>query len=261
MDVAVRREAESGYREVEKPVRESFRNRNQDGAVNTDKKPDNKTAHAAAEYDGNIRRSIPFYDLFHEATINVVASFLQEPENWVDIGCGTGTLVEKAYDLFPSTRFMLADPSAAMLDIARMKMAGKNRVTILDPVMAEDIALSGKADVISAIQSLHYLGEKRRGQSVRNCFNLLREGGIFVTFENIRPLTGQGTVIGKKTWQRYEMRAGKSEDEARKHIDRFGEEYFPITVEEHLNLLRGTGFSTVELLWYSCLQAGFYGVK
>jgi tRNA (cmo5U34)-methyltransferase len=38
-------------------------------------------------------------------------------------------------------------------------------------------------------------------------------------------------------------------------------EYFPITVEEHLDLLRNCGFGAVEMFWYSYMQAGFYCIK
>ena len=34
-----------------------------------------------------------------------------------------------------------------------------------------------------------------------------------------------------------------------------------MTVEEHLNLMRESGFRVVELLWFSNMQAGFWGMK
>ena len=55
------------------------------------------------------------------------------------------------------------------------------------------------------------------------------------------------------------MERGKSA--AASHIKRFGVEYFPVSIEEHLSLLRETGFKSVELLWFSYLQAGFYAIK
>jgi tRNA (cmo5U34)-methyltransferase len=48
---------------------------------------------------------------------------------------------------------------------------------------------------------------------------------------------------------------------AEKHTKRFNSEYFPITVKEHLELLKETGFQTVELFWRSHVQAGFYAIK
>jgi tRNA (cmo5U34)-methyltransferase len=54
---------------------------------------------------------------------------------------------------------------------------------------------------------------------------------------------------------------GKSQEEVDKHLARFGVEYFPITIEDHLKLLKETGFKNVELFWCSYMQAGFYGIK
>lgn len=222
---------------------------------------DNTTAHPAGEYDRNVRKSIPFYDQFHEATIKLVAACRCRPATWVDVGCGTGTFVERAYDAFPTAEFILADPSAAMLDVAAEKLKGKNQVRILEPVTAEKLDIPEETDVVSTIQSLHYLDADGRKRAIRNCFRLLKKGGIFVTFENIRPLTDRGTEIGKRNWQSYEVGAGKSMDEAQNHVQRFGVEFSPITIDEHLALLREAGFGVVEMLWYSCVQAGFYGIK
>ncbi len=222
---------------------------------------DNATAHSSSDYDKSVRKSIPFYDQFHEATINIVASYKKDPLVWIDVGCGTGTFVERAYDVFPTTAFVLADPSPAMLAFAANKLNGKDRVTIIKPIAAEGLHLPEQADVVSAIQSLHYLDAHQRKKALKNCFRLLRTGGIFVTFENIRPLTEKGIEVGKSNWKRYQVKAGKSLEDAEKHVERFGVEFFPITIEEHLRLLRDAGFSVVELLWYSYVQAGFYCIK
>jgi tRNA (cmo5U34)-methyltransferase len=222
---------------------------------------DNLTAHSASSYDDHVRESIPNYDAFHVETINLVAAYLRSPGLWLDTGCGTGTLVLKAYSQFPNTRFILADPSLSMLELAKLKLAGKERASILSPIETRHLDLLEKADVITAIQAHHYGGPDDRRASTRKCFDLLAQDGIFITFENIRPLTDAGTEIGKKYWQRYQERAGKSQEEARRHLNRFGKEYRPITVEEHLDLLRACSFKVVEILWYSYLQAGFYCIK
>jgi tRNA (cmo5U34)-methyltransferase len=225
------------------------------------KRLDNTTAHPAGDYDRNIRKSIPLYDHFHEATIDLVSIVLPRPQVWVDVGCGTGTLVEKALCTFPTTEFIISDASAAMLELATEKLKGRDRVRVLEPVIAEELRFPKPADVVTAIQSLHYLNAERRKMAVMNCFRQMQKGGVFVTFENIRPLSDKGVEIGKEYWQRSEVKAGKSEEEARKHVHRLGVEFFPITIEEHLKLLREVRFETVEMLWYSYVQAGFYCIK
>ena len=57
------------------------------------------------------------------------------------------------------------------------------------------------------------------------------------------------------------MEHGKSDQEAEKHIKRRGKEVFPITVNEHIKLLKDTGFKSAEILWMSYLQAGFWAIK
>ena len=224
---------------------------------------DNATAHPASEYDRNIRTSIPCYDAFHDAVIDTVSASGVDPRVWVDVGCGTGTLAEKALARFPSTAYYLCDPSAAMLEVARQRLDGRDGVTIFPPVDAKgaDIGNGRPADVVTAIQCLHYQDPESRKASIANCHRLLRDGGLFVTFENIRPLTDRGAEIGKRRWRSFQERAGRSPAEAERHLARFDVEYFPITAEQYLRVLRDVGFRSVEILWYSYMQAGFYGIR
>jgi tRNA (cmo5U34)-methyltransferase len=222
---------------------------------------DTFTAHSALEYDRQIKTTIPYYDNFHEETIHIIKASGIKPGLWFDTGCGTGTLIDKAYYIFPETRFVLADPSASMLDCARQKLKGKSRVSFLEPVATREAFIAEKADIVTAVQSHHYLKPELRMHSVENCFSLLKPEGIFITFENIKPMTGRGLEIGKQYWKNFQVLNGKTTEEAEKHLGRFGVEYFPLTVEEHLSMLRGSGFASVELIWYSYMQAGFIAVK
>ncbi len=121
--------------------------------------------------------------------------------------------------------------------------------------------LQENPDIITAIQCHHYLSREGRAKATRVCCDLLKEGGVYITFENIRPLTEDGTAIGKQHWINFQLSHGRNEKEIQKHLERFDTEYFPITIEEHLELLRVAGFKTVELFWYSYVQAGFYCIK
>jgi tRNA (cmo5U34)-methyltransferase len=223
---------------------------------------DNATPHTASTYDTQVPKTIPYYDNFHEETLNLIKAMHLQPKNWLDTGCGTGTLAEKALKQFPSTRFVLVDPSPQMLKEAKEKLAGYANVTFLEAAPTQKLsALKEKFDVITAIQSHHYSTVPQRAEATKVCFNLLSPKGVYVTFENIHPFTEQGTSIGLENWKSRQIQAGREPKTAEEHMKRFGVEYFPITVEEHLALLRKTGFSAVELLWYSVMQAGFYCVK
>jgi tRNA (cmo5U34)-methyltransferase len=225
----------------------------------------NATPHLPEDFDVRISGVLPYYSHFHQETINFVKSLSFNPIIWLDTGCGTGYLVDKAMEEFPATRFLLLDPSEGMLDQARKKLSfyPAERLEFLKASPTQEFSqeLEEKPDIITAIQCHHYLTREGRARATGVCYNLLKEGGVYVTFENIRPLTEEGILAGKRYWRNFQLAHGRTEEEVKEHLERFDTEYFPITVEEHLKLLRGTGFRTVELFWYSYMQAGFYCIK
>jgi tRNA (cmo5U34)-methyltransferase len=223
---------------------------------------DNKTAHASSEYDSGIDKTIPYYRAFHAETLRVVEARHPSPRAWLDTGCGNGTLVREASARFPDTEFFLSDPSAEMLGLAVAKNEGAKVQAIGSwPSEAIPAEYDGRFDVVTAIQAHHYLDRDARAAAARRCRDLLKPGGVYITFENTRPLTADGEALFKEYWRRFQVDAGKTEEAAKRHMDRYGVEYFPITVPEHIECLHAAGFSAVELLWYSYMQSGYLCIK
>lgn len=226
---------------------------------------DNSTPYNASDYEREVFRTIPFYRFFHTETIDLVRTLLPDPSVWLDTGCGTGYLAEQALPLLPKTRFLLADPAPAMLDRARFRLSRfpSDRIGFLGTLATEELAgaVPETPRVISAIQCHHYGGDEARRRATDVCFRLLEKGGLYVTFENIRPATLRGVEIGLDRWSNFQTEAGRSQEAVDEHRARFGKNYFPITVAQHLELLKSAGFSTVEIFWLSQMQAGFYAIK
>ncbi|UWG97230.1 class I SAM-dependent methyltransferase [Dehalobacter sp. DCM] len=223
---------------------------------------DNKTSQPAHKYDANINKTIPFYSGILEQTIDLIKVVKAQPANWLDTGCGTGNLIEKATPEFLNCRFVLADPSDEMLKISRRKLYG-TKISDIEYIQAgsEDLTCSNNEfDVITAILSHHYL-DKMRNKASQNCFRMLKTGGVYVTVETIRPQSDNGLSIGLERWRSAQLKQGKSPEEVNKHLSRYGVEIFPITIESHLKLLKEIGFTAVEVFWVSVMQAGFYAIK
>ena len=83
----------------------------------------NSTPHLPEDFDARISGVLPYYSSFHQETINFVKSLPSSPKIWMDTGCGTGSLVNKAIEEFPATKFLLLDPSEGMLNQAREKLS------------------------------------------------------------------------------------------------------------------------------------------
>lgn len=227
---------------------------------------DNSTPYNASVYDEHVRSTIPFYEVIHRETIDLVKTAKPDVGCWLDAGCGTGYLVEMALPLFPETRFILADPSEGMLQEAVKRLQGTSgeRVEFLPPVPNEQLAAWGeslKPQVVTSVLCHHYLQPAQRREAVQACYRILEDGGVFITFENFDPGTTVGTRIALERWKRFQIEQGRSVSAVGEHKLRFKTKYFPITISEHIDLLRSVGFLAAEIFWVSQMQAGFYAIK
>jgi tRNA (cmo5U34)-methyltransferase len=221
---------------------------------------DNTTSHRAVDYEAEVVRTIPFHGEILDQAIDAALSVQARPARWVDTGCGPGRLVEKARAVC-AAEFSLADPSPAMLAIARARHPDIPAARCYE-ARSDGLPDAGPFDVITAIQCHHYYDDEAgRARALARCFALLAPGGVFVTFENVRAATPEGEAIARTRWRAWLLRQGRSEQAAEAQLAREGTHFFPIRVDRHELLLRSAGFATIELIWRAYGQAGFLCVK
>ena len=220
---------------------------------------DNKSAYNAKIYDEHIINVLPYYTEYSAQVIDLVRNMGKADPKWLDTGCGTGTLVCRAREVFPDASFTLCDPSPKMLDEAKEKLQGGN--IVFNNISSSELEYDSEFDVLTAIQCHHYYSFEEREEATRRCYNALRESGIYITFENIRMSTDASDNIALDRWVTFLREHGNSEEEVQMQLDRRGVETHPITIEQHLEILKRSGFSSVNLLWASYLQAGFWAIK
>ncbi len=220
---------------------------------------DNRSAYDSNIYDEHIVNVLPYYREYHGQIIDLVRAYKQDTIDWLDTGCGTGTLALRVLEKEQNVRFTLCDPSEKMLNEAEKKLGDKNIRFI--KAASHEFDFNSEYDVITAVQSHHYYKPDERAKAVSNCYRALRDGGIFITFENIRMSSENSDAIAMKRWVNFLREHGNSEQDINMHIERRGVETFPITIEQHIALLKRTGFKSVDILWASYLQAGFVAIK
>lgn len=220
----------------------------------------NTTPLTASEYDNGIEKTVPYYSQFYNNVLDLVLSTGITSGSWLDTGCGTGALIEKAHSMFPDIQYTLCDPSDEMLMQARQNLSDIPGCEYINKG-SQELDYNSTFDIVTAIQSHHYLKRDERRTAVSKCYDALKDNGVLILFENTAPDTEKGKELVLDRWGRYQMMMGKSEEDTAKHLNRYNKSYFPITIDEHKQLLRETGFRTVEIFWLSYMQAGFYAVK
>lgn len=220
---------------------------------------DNKSAFNSNEYDRKIKQTLPYYNEFYEQVIELVKVFHNSAITWLDIGCGTGKMGSIALENIELEKLVFCDSSDEMIRIAKDRFQRFN--TEFSVCDIQNLEYTDEFDVITAIQVNHYLQMEERKIALQKCYKALKENGLFISFENFSPFTDVGKIVYLEKWKRYQIEQGKSFGESTKHIERYGKDYFPITLEEHLTLMRNIGFRAVEILWLSNIQVGFWGIK
>lgn len=219
----------------------------------------NKSAFGPSEYDRKIKQTLPYYDEFYKQVIDLVKIFQNSEVRWLDIGCGTGKMGSFAFENIELEKFVFCDSSDEMIRIAKERFRYSNaEFSVCD---VQNLTYTNEFHVITAIQVNHYLQTGERKTALKRCYEALKENGLFISFENFSPFTDIGKSVYLEKWKRYQMRQGKSQEESENHIERYGKDYFPITLEEHFKLMQNCGFQAVEILWLSNMQVGFWGIK
>jgi len=215
----------------------------------------------AKEYDLNVEKTVPFYSEYYRQTIDLVKSLPAKGGKWLDTGCGTGEFVSRVLRVFNTFEFILCDPSEAMVKESTKKLGREIHVKDIICCGSQQIHFQNEFDIITAIQCHHYLRHDDRVAATKNCCDALKNGGVFIFFENFAPNCEYARKIVLDRWRRYQKDHGRSDEEVADHISRYGKNYFPLTIDEHYTLLRNTGFSCMEIFWLSYMQVGLYAVK
>ncbi len=221
---------------------------------------DNKSAFIVNQYDDNIRKVIPFYDIIYSRIFEVIEMYFgNRVLSVLDTGCGTGTFGLEASETLNLSKLMLCDPSQKMLDEAKMKL--NTYSCEFNCIGSENLDYKEEFDLVTAIQSHHYFDKATRKRAVYNCFKALKPKGMFIYFENTAPNSEIGKEIMLKQLESFEFNAGRTAEEIKLHSERYDREFFPITINEHFDMLQKSEFQVYELFWHSYMQSGFYAIK
>ena len=110
-------------------------------------------------------------------------------EGWVlDLGCGSGLVAEMVLDRFPTVSLFGLDSSAAMLSLAKDRLARfGERVRLVegDLISLDRVDAPTKVAAAIAVQSLHHLDEAQYRGTVGWTFEHLGPGGWFFIIDRL----------------------------------------------------------------------------
>ncbi|MCM1162050.1 MAG: class I SAM-dependent methyltransferase [Roseburia sp.] len=219
----------------------------------------NSTPFDVAEYDEQIKRTLPFYEEMIQQVVDIVSVLNLQSLKWLDVGCGTGKMARTVLDYFNIQKMVCLDVDKEMLERAeRFCNAGKVEFLQCD---VKELPYQEMFNIVTAVQVNHYFKKKERIAAIKNCYDALEENGVYISFENFAPDSEEGKRLYLERWKQFQISNGKTEQEANSHIKRYGKNYFPMSIAESIRLLKDCGFHMVEVLWVSYMQVGILARK
>jgi len=165
----------------------------------------------------------------------------------LDLGTGDGRLLALLQAGRPEMLGVGLDFSELMLEAARRRFAGDERVELVEHNLAEPLPELGRFDVVVSSMAIHHLEHERKRSLYGEVLELLEPGGVFANFEHVASAT-----------HRLHLKFFAAIDEPLEHEDPSDR---LLDVETQLRWLREHGFDDVDCYWKWLEMALLVGVK
>jgi tRNA (cmo5U34)-methyltransferase len=181
----------------------------------------------------------------------------------LDVGCGAGNYSLKILARLPNLDVTLMDLSRPMLDraVERVRRATSGKVTALQGDVRDLPLGESHYDLICAAAVLHHLRATDEWRGIFSKFHsALKAGGSLWISDLIEHSDARVQAL---MWERYGAYLSQLKDEAYRDqvFDYIVQEDTPRPLMFQLDLLRGVGFSEVEILHKNSCFAAFGAIK
>jgi SAM-dependent methyltransferase len=169
----------------------------------------------------------------------------------LDIGMGSGIVEEMIFKRLPEAYIIGVDGSRAMLELAYERLRGwegQYEVVVHELTEANTLELPHDEDfgIAFSVQTIHNVPDEHKRQLFRLIYDALMPGGLFLLLDRIAIDTPHLFDVYATLWQRLDRihgsrpREGTTYEGHIESVARRGD--LPITLEQHLQWLRETGF-------------------
>jgi ubiquinone/menaquinone biosynthesis C-methylase UbiE len=199
----------------------------------------------ARGYDDLRRRLIPCFDDFYGTALKLIRDWQVAPAiDVLDLGAGTGLFAAMVAAQSPVGRLCLLDGSAAMLDEARARFPGDDRVEyrVADMATAD---LGGPWDLVITALAVHHLADDDKRALYARIRRALKPGGLFVNAEQVAGPNPVADDRYARIWLEQIRQLGVPEHEIAKALDRMSHDRCA-PVGDQLAWLTGAGFDDVD---------------
>lgn len=234
---------------------------------------------AAVDYDAAAPVIHPQYVAVQDGMLAALPFGAEQAFRLVDVGGGSGRLVERVLEQFPSATAVVMDQSEPFLGVAQQRLArfGARAAFVKHRLQDEWTAAVGPVDAVVSSSAIHHLEPVEKQQLFAKIFAALPSGGVFINGDEHRPASDAEYLVLLEQWGRHmeSSHASGAIPESfgtvidawkKRNIAEFsrprksGDDCLE-TSETQVGYLRAAGFNPVDVPWSRELWAVFVARK
>jgi tRNA (cmo5U34)-methyltransferase len=238
------------------------------------------TTDFATGYDSAAEIVHPQYVAVQDEILRLLPRNHGQPWLIVDLGGGSGKLMERILERWPQAQGIVVDQSEPFLALAERRLArfGERAKCVLARLQSEwGQQLPPNAAAIVSMSAIHHLEPTEKATLYQRCFDLLAAGGVLLNGDEVRAESDADYLATLKNWadhMRREMTGGTIpaafHDALHGWIDRnvtkFGQakksgDDCHETIATQLDYFRTAGFAMADCPWQQDLWAVLRGTK
>tara|TARA_B100000674_G_C37875032_1_gene931542 strand:+ start:108 stop:812 length:705 start_codon:yes stop_codon:yes gene_type:complete len=212
------------------------------------------------KFDSHVEKSVPFYNISHDIVLGLSDYFLKKGSLCYDIGCSTGTLVEKIYKKNKEKKIKLIgldDSKAMILKASRKKI--KNHV-VFKKTKIQDYKFL-KCDMVTSLYTIQFLQPKYRQKLFDKIYKSLNWGGAFILFEKIRGDDARFQDLLTFLYYDFKAKNGLKPNEILNKEISLRSVLEPYTIQANIDFMKRAGFKDImPISQYLCFK-GFLAIK
>lgn len=159
----------------------------------------------AETYDRMCQTLVPKYDFLQEEVLDIATMPTPAP-TVIDLGGGSGILLEKVLARYPQAQCTWIDFSENFLTVAQRRLERfAGQVTyIVSPLEAVwELQIHNKVDLVLSMSAIHHLTGDEKQQLYQRIYNILEPGGWFFNIDEMKTVYQDAYVSNMYRWVNY----------------------------------------------------------
>lgn len=209
-----------------------------------------------AVFDDMLHRSVPLYAESIQRQAQLTGRFYQENSLIYDLGCSHGNIGMAIISHLTGTPFSMVGVDSSMPMIEKYQgrlrtVDTRHRIELICGRI-EDINIKN-ASVVLVNLTLQFLNVEKRDALIQEIYNGLKPGGVLILTEKMvhsSPFVNEYQI---QMYETFKVENGYSRLEISQKREALDEILVPETMEVHLERLKNTGFSYLDvwLKWFN----------